>query len=56
MADKTSLENQVNNLEKAMGTMVKAFKDLKGIVKELEDKLDQAQKGKENEKLKTRRC
>ena len=35
--------------------MIKAFKDLKGIVKELEDKLDQAQKGEENEKLKNQK-
>ena len=43
MADKTSLESQVKNLEKGMGTIVKAFKDLKTSVKALEDKIENAQ-------------
>ena len=43
MADKNSIEFQVKNLEKGMGTIVKAFKDLKASVKALEDKIDNAQ-------------
>ena len=39
MADKNSLESQVKNLEKGMGTIVKAFKDLKATVKALEEKV-----------------
>ena len=43
MADKNALEMQVRSLETAMGTIVKAFKDLKSHVKALEDKVEQSQ-------------
>ena len=40
MSGEKSLEIQVKTLEKGMGTLVKAFKDLKASVKALEDKVD----------------
>ena len=41
MGDKTALELQVLGLEKNMLTVVKAIKELRSTVKELENKLDQ---------------
>ena len=41
MGDKTPLELQVLGLEKNMVTVVKAIKELRSTVKELENKLDQ---------------
>ena len=40
MASENSLEFQLKSIEKGMGTLVKAFKDLKANVKALEDKVD----------------
>ena len=43
MAAEKSLEIQVRSLERGMGTIVKAFKELKDSVKALEDKVDKTQ-------------
>ena len=40
MPSENSLEFQLKSIEKGMGTLVKAFKDLKANVKALEDKVD----------------
>ena len=40
MKCENSLEFQLKSIEKGMGTLVKAFKDLKANVKALEDKVD----------------
>ena len=43
MAGEKSLEMQVRSLERGMGTIVKAFKELKDSVKALEEKVDKTQ-------------
>ena len=48
MAGEKSLEVQVQTLEKGMGTLVRAFKELKASVKALEDKME----NKYNEEIK----
>jgi hypothetical protein len=48
MSGEKSLEIQVKTLEKGMGTLVKAFKNLKASVQALEDKVD----NKHNEEIK----
>jgi chaperonin cofactor prefoldin len=39
MAEKRSLELRIKGLEKSMGTMVKAFKELKAGMEDLEKKV-----------------
>ena len=48
MASEKSLELQVQTLEKGMGTLVRAFKELKASVRALEDKME----NKYNEEIK----
>ena len=40
MASENSLDSQIKALERGMGTLVKAFKELKSNVTSLEDKVD----------------
>ena len=56
MASENSLEGQLKTLERSMGTLVKAFKELKSNVKALEDKVDKSINGevieiKRNQKM-----
>ena len=56
MASENSMEGQLKTLERGMGTLVKAFKELKSNVKALEDKVDKSLNGevieiKKNQKM-----
>ena len=53
MADKTSMELRIKGLEKSMGTMVKAFKELKAGMEALKEKVNKNQEEEIQELIKT---
>ena len=53
MADKSSMELRIKGLEKSMGTMVKAFKELKAGMEALKEKLNKNQEEEIQELIKT---
>ena len=55
MAGEKSLEIQVRTLERGMGTIVKAFQELKDSVKALEEKVDKTQTEEEKEIMKNQK-
>ena len=55
MADKSSMELRIKGLEKSMGTMVKAFKELKAGMDALEKKVNKNQEEEIQELIKTQK-
>ena len=53
MADKSSMELRIKGLEKSMGTMVKAFKELKAGMEALKEKVNKNQEEEIQELIKT---
>ena len=55
MAGKTSLERRIKTIEKHMGTLVKAFKEIKSNLKAVEEKSDDPVSSEIKEILKSQR-